>query len=60
MVPVQVNGKVRTRIDVPADADAPAMEAAARADEKVAALIEGTTVRKVIAVPGRMINFVVG
>ena len=58
-VPVQVNGKVRTRIDVPAEADAAAMEAAARADDKVAALLEGKTVRKVIAVPGRMINFVV-
>jgi leucyl-tRNA synthetase len=59
-VPVQVNGKVRTRIDVPADADASAMEAAARADDKVRALLEGKTVRKVIAVPGRMINFVAG
>ena len=59
-IPVQVNGKVRTRIQVPAGADADALEAAARADDKVAALLEGTTVRKVIAVPGRLINFVVG
>ena len=59
-VPVQINGKVRTRIDVPADADAAAMESAARADDKVAALIDGKTVRKVVAVPGRMVNFVVG
>jgi leucyl-tRNA synthetase len=57
---VQVNGKVRTRVDVPADADAAATEAAARADDKVAALLEGATVRKVIAVPGRLVNFVVG
>jgi leucyl-tRNA synthetase len=59
-IPVQVNGKVRTRIDVPADADAAAMEAAARADDRVAGLLDGTTTRKVIAVPGRLINFVVG
>jgi leucyl-tRNA synthetase len=58
-VPVQVNGKVRTRVHVPADADAATMEAVARADDKVAALLVGTTVRKVIAVPGRLINFVV-
>jgi leucyl-tRNA synthetase len=59
-IPVQVNGKVRTRIDVPADADAEAVEAAARADARVAALLDGATVRRVIAVPGRLVNFVVG
>src|SRR5690606_39623823 len=36
-IPVQVNGKVRTRIQVPAGADADSLEAAARADDKVAA-----------------------
>jgi leucyl-tRNA synthetase len=59
-IPVQVNGKVRTRVHVPADADAAAVEAAARADDRVAALLAGATVRKVVAVPGRLINFVVG
>ncbi|MCU1496736.1 MAG: leucyl-tRNA synthetase, partial [Acidimicrobiales bacterium] len=58
-VPVQVNGKVRSRITVPADADRSVLEAAARADEKVAALLADATVRKVIAVPGKMVNFVV-
>jgi leucyl-tRNA synthetase len=58
-VPVSVNGKVRSRITVPADADAAALEAAARADDKVAALLDGATVRKVIAVPAKMVNFVV-
>jgi leucyl-tRNA synthetase len=58
-VPVQVNGKVRARIHVPADADAAAMEAAARADEKVTAALEGREVRRVITVPGRLVNFVV-
>ncbi|HET6772879.1 MAG TPA: leucine--tRNA ligase [Acidimicrobiales bacterium] len=58
-VPVQVNGKVRARVHVPADADAATMETAARADERVAALLAGTSVRKVVAVPGRLVNFVV-
>jgi leucyl-tRNA synthetase len=59
-VAVQVNGKVRAQVAVPADADAAALEAAARADEKVAAQLDGKTVRRVIAVPGRLVNFVVG
>lgn len=59
-VPVQVNGKVRSRIHVAADADAEAMEAAARADERIAEITEGQEIRKVIAVPGRMVNLVVG
>ncbi len=59
-VPVSVNGKVRSRITVAVDADAAALEAAARADEKVAALLAGATVRKVIAVPAKMVNFVIG
>ncbi|MGY1813101.1 leucine--tRNA ligase [Blastococcus sp. SYSU D00820] len=59
-VAVQVNGKVRAQVTVPADADAAALEAAARAEEKVAAQLEGKTVRRVVAVPGRLVNFVVG
>jgi leucyl-tRNA synthetase len=58
-LPVSVNGKVRGRITVPVGADASALEAAARADAKVAALLDGATVRKVIAVPDKMVNFVV-
>jgi leucyl-tRNA synthetase len=59
-VPVQVNGKLRGRITVPADVDKETLETAARADEKVAAMLEGKTVRKAIVIPGRMVNFVVG
>ncbi len=59
-VPVQVNGKLRARVVVPADADGPTLEATARADEKIVALIEGKTVRKVVIVPGKLVNFVVG
>jgi leucyl-tRNA synthetase len=59
-VPVQVNGKVRARVTVPAGADRAVLEEAARADAKVADLLSGATVRKVVAVPGRLVNFVVG
>jgi leucyl-tRNA synthetase len=59
-VPVQINGKVRARIQVPAEADEAALEAAARADPQVAALLDANgAVRKVVAVPGRLISFVV-
>jgi leucyl-tRNA synthetase len=57
--PVQVNGKVRGRITVPANADADAVEAAALADEKVQTSLGGATVKKVIVVAGRLVNLVV-
>jgi leucyl-tRNA synthetase len=58
-VPVQVNGKLRSRITVPAGADNAALEAAALADEKVAEFLAGKTIVKTIIVPGKMVNFVV-
>nr|MBA3399845.1 hypothetical protein [Acidimicrobiia bacterium] len=58
-LPVQVNGKVRARITVAADADDETVTSAALADEKVMATIDGATPRKVIVVPGRMVNVVV-
>jgi leucyl-tRNA synthetase len=58
-VPVQVNGKVRGRVTVAAGADDVAHEAAARTDERIAALLEGAEVIKVVVVPGRTVNFVV-
>jgi leucyl-tRNA synthetase len=57
--PVQVNGKVRGRISVPAEASAETLEAAALADEKVSAFLAGATPKKVIVVPGRLVNLVV-
>ncbi|MCV7330643.1 leucine--tRNA ligase [Mycobacterium cookii] len=57
--PVQVNGKVRGRITVAADADADAVEAAALADEKVQTSLAGATPKKVIVVAGRLVNLVV-
>src|SRR5262249_46346489 len=59
-VPVQVNGRVRGRITIAVGADAGEHEAAARALEPVASLLGRSTVRKVVVVPGRMVNFVVG
>jgi leucyl-tRNA synthetase len=59
-VAVQVNGKVRAQVSVAADADATALEAAARADDRIAGYLQGATVRRVVAVPGRLVNFVLG
>ena len=56
--PVQVNGKVRGRVTVAADATADAVEAAALADEKVVAFLDGKTPKKVIVVAGRLVNVV--
>jgi leucyl-tRNA synthetase len=56
---VQICGKLKGRITVPAAATAAETEAIALADEKIKALIEGKTVRKVIVVPGKIVNIVV-
>jgi leucyl-tRNA synthetase len=58
-VPVQVAGKVRSRIQVPAGADVKTHEAAAMADARVQEFIAGKPVKKVIVVPGKMVNVVV-
>ena len=57
--PVQVNGKVRGHITVAADADNPTVQAAALADDKVVAFLAGVEPKKVIVVPGRLVNLVV-
>lgn len=56
---VQVNGKLRGRIAVPAEADKAAVEAAAVADENVQRHIDGKPLRRVIVVPGKLVNLVV-
>jgi len=56
--PVQVNGKVRTRLTVTAGTAAADVEAAALADPKVAAALAGATPKKVIVIPDRMVNIV--
>jgi leucyl-tRNA synthetase len=56
---VQVNGKLRGRIAVAVDAAKDSIEAAALADENVIRFIDGKEIRKVIVVPGRLVNIVV-
>jgi leucyl-tRNA synthetase len=57
-VPVQVNGKVRAMLKVPADATKQTLEEAALANDKVQAILEGKAPRKIIAVPGRIVSIV--
>ena len=58
-VPIQVNGKLRSKVMVAKDATREALEAAAKADEKVAALLADKTIVKVVVVPAKLVNFVV-
>ncbi|OFP37974.1 leucine--tRNA ligase [Corynebacterium sp. HMSC071B10] len=58
-VPVQINGKVKARIDVAVDASKEDMERTALADARVSELTDGKTIVKTIVVPGRMVNLVV-
>ncbi len=57
-VVIQINGKVKSKIVVPRDTDKIKLEELARSDEKVQAQLEGKTIRKVIAVPGKLVNIV--
>ena len=58
-IAVQVNGKLRSTIVIPADADKEKAVALARADEKVASMTDGKTTVKEIYVPGKLVNIVV-
>ena len=58
-IPVQINGKVRLRITVPAGLDEVQLATVAQDDEKVQALIADKTVVRIIAVPGKLLNLVV-
>ena len=58
-IPVQVNGKLRGRVKVPAGAKQDVVEAAARGDAAIEAHITGKTIRKIVYVAGRLMNFVV-
>ena len=59
-VVVQVNGKVRSRITLPRGADEQTARARAVSDPRLEAFLEGKDVRKVIVVPNRIVNIVVG
>jgi leucyl-tRNA synthetase len=56
--PIQVNGKLRSRVVVPSSASQDEVRAAALAEEKITALTDGREPRKVIVVPGRLVNVV--
>lgn len=56
----QVNGKLRGKINLPLDADKAAIEAAALADDNVRKYTDGCEIKKVIVVPGKLVNIVVG
>ena len=56
---IQVNGKLRGKMTVPADADRAACEAAAMANEQAARFIGGSAIKKVIVVPNKLVNIVV-
>lgn len=58
-IAVQINGKVRTKVVVAADVTKEGLEAAALAEPRVKELTEGKEIKKVIAIPGRLVNIVV-
>ncbi len=58
--PIAFNGKTRLTLDFPADATKAEVEQGARAHTQVQGYLEGKHIRKVIVVPGRMVNFVIG
>lgn len=58
-IPVQLNGKLRGKVVVPAGSDQTAIESAAKADTTIAGQLAGKTIVKTIVIPGKMVNFVV-
>jgi len=57
---VQINGKIRDRLLVPADTSGEEIEKLALASEKVRAELDGKQARKVFVVPGKLVNVVIG
>ena len=58
-IAVQINGKVRSRVTIPADSDSGQSIAAAKADEKIAAAIAGMQIVKELYIPGKLVNIVI-
>ncbi len=58
-IPVQVNGKIRGKIEIPIDADEETVEQLAKAEANVARYLEGNEIRKFIYVPGKIVTIVV-
>ena len=59
-LPVQVAGKMKGKVAMPADADEEAVKQIVLADEKILAALEGRKIRKLILVPGRIVNLIPG
>jgi leucyl-tRNA synthetase len=59
-IPVQINGKLKTVLKMPAEIDDAALEAAALADEKIKEATAGKTIKKVIVKSKKLVNLVVG
>ncbi len=57
-VVIQINGKLRSKIEVPADADRNTLEKAALDDPTIKRHLDGLTVRKIVVIPGKLINIV--
>ncbi len=55
---IQINGKVKTKVMVPTDVSKEALEGIAMDDDRIKEQIEGKTIRKVITVPGKLVNIV--
>jgi leucyl-tRNA synthetase len=58
-IPIQINGRVRGKVELPAESSRDELEQAARRHPRVAEWLEGKEVVKVVVVPGRLVNFVV-
>ena len=59
-IPIQINGKIRAKITVPADSEGEAMKQAALADSRIAKHLEGMSIKKVIVAGKRLVNIVAG
>jgi leucyl-tRNA synthetase len=57
-IAVQVNGKLRSTVTVPADSDAETVKSAALADRKIAGYVEGMEIVKTIVVPNKLVNLI--
>jgi leucyl-tRNA synthetase len=59
-IPIQINGKLRAKITVRSDIDEDGLKELALADERIRALVAGKEIKKVIVVPGKLVNIVAG
>jgi leucyl-tRNA synthetase len=58
-IPVQINGKLRSKLVVPREISSQQLEELARAEARIAELLAGKQIVKTVVVPGRMVNFVI-